>query len=78
MGFMAYSDIELQLLGCLYRSNSCRIHRMPCALDTIPTSLPITLQGAIGILDRRDMDHFAEIFLALQKRGMTKDEKGTN
>ncbi|KAK7690243.1 hypothetical protein QCA50_006898 [Cerrena zonata] len=31
--------------------------------------------GAIGILDRRDMDHFAEIFLALQKRGMTKDDK---
>lgn len=35
-------------------------------------------QGAIGILDRRDMDHFAEIFLALQKRGMTKDDKGIN
>lgn len=34
------------------------------------------MQGAIGILDRRDMDHFAEIFLALQKRGMTKNEKG--
>lgn len=78
MGLTIYSDIELQLLGCLYRSNSRRIHRMSCALDRISTSLPITLQGTIGILDRRDMDHFAEIFLALQKRGMTKDKKGTN
>ena len=78
MSLTVYSDIELRLLGCLYRSNSRRIHRMSRALDRIPTPLPITLQGAIGILDRRDMDHFAEIFLALQKRGMTKDEKGTN
>ncbi|CAL1695679.1 unnamed protein product [Somion occarium] len=30
---------------------------------------------AIGILDRKDMDHFADLFLALQKRGKTKDEK---
>ena len=78
MSLTVYSDIELRLLGCLYCSNSRRIHRMSCALDRISTSLPITLQGAIGILDRRDMDHFAEIFLALQKRGMTKDQKGTN
>ena len=28
MGLTIYSDIEPQLLGCLYRSNSRRIHRM--------------------------------------------------
>ncbi|KAK7694727.1 hypothetical protein QCA50_001915 [Cerrena zonata] len=31
--------------------------------------------GEIGILDRKDMDHFADIFIWLQKRGKTKDEK---
>ncbi|KAI0932121.1 hypothetical protein AcW2_000831 [Taiwanofungus camphoratus] len=31
-------------------------------------------QGEIGVLDRTDMDHFAAIFLAFQKRGKTSDE----
>lgn len=30
--------------------------------------------GAIGILDKTDMDHFAEVFLAYQKIGKTDDE----
>ncbi|KAI0963650.1 hypothetical protein AcW1_000668 [Taiwanofungus camphoratus] len=30
--------------------------------------------GEIGVLDRTDMDHFAAIFLAFQKRGKTSDE----
>lgn len=30
--------------------------------------------GAIGVLDRQDMDHFADIFVAYQKRGKTKDK----
>lgn len=33
-------------------------------------------QGEIGVLDRTDMDHFAAIFLAFQKRGKTSDEDG--
>ncbi|KAL6309914.1 hypothetical protein BKA93DRAFT_842602 [Sparassis latifolia] len=30
--------------------------------------------GAIGVLNRTDMDHFGDIFLALQKRGKTNDQ----
>jgi hypothetical protein len=33
-------------------------------------------QGHIGILDRQDMDAFAGIFVAFQKRGKTHDPKG--
>jgi len=32
-----------------------------------------TFIGTIGVLDRRDMDHFAGIFVHYQKRGNTKD-----
>ncbi|KAI0082303.1 hypothetical protein K474DRAFT_1586300 [Panus rudis PR-1116 ss-1] len=31
------------------------------------------LIGEIGVLDRMDMDHFADIFIAYQKRGKAKD-----
>ncbi|KAI0801188.1 hypothetical protein C8Q74DRAFT_473232 [Fomes fomentarius] len=31
--------------------------------------------GAIGVLDRTDMDHFASIFLQYQKRGKAEDEE---
>ncbi|RPD82481.1 hypothetical protein L226DRAFT_528639 [Lentinus tigrinus ALCF2SS1-7] len=31
--------------------------------------------GAIGVLDRTQMDHFASIFLAYQKRGKAEDEE---
>ncbi|KAI0724628.1 hypothetical protein C8T65DRAFT_714709 [Cerioporus squamosus] len=31
--------------------------------------------GAIGVLDRTQMDHFASIFLAYQKRGRAEDEE---
>ncbi|RDX55781.1 hypothetical protein OH76DRAFT_1337360 [Lentinus brumalis] len=31
--------------------------------------------GAIGVLDRTQMDHFASIFLAYQKRGKSEDEE---
>jgi hypothetical protein len=34
------------------------------------------IQGEIGVLDRKDMDHFADIFLAYQKRGKPRDEQG--
>ena len=34
-------------------------------------------QGAIGVLDKTQMDHFASIFLAYQKRGKAEDEEGT-
>uniref|UniRef100_A0A0W0F5N8 T6SS Phospholipase effector Tle1-like catalytic domain-containing protein n=1 Tax=Moniliophthora roreri TaxID=221103 RepID=A0A0W0F5N8_MONRR len=34
-----------------------------------------TLIGAIGILGRKDMDHFARIFLSYQKLGKTKDQE---
>ncbi|KII93755.1 hypothetical protein PLICRDRAFT_101450 [Plicaturopsis crispa FD-325 SS-3] len=30
--------------------------------------------GAIGVLDRTDMDHFAGVFIAFQKRGKSKDQ----
>ncbi|KAI0788471.1 hypothetical protein C8Q75DRAFT_234182 [Abortiporus biennis] len=33
------------------------------------------LIGGIGVLSRTDMDHFADIFVAYQKRGKTTDEK---
>ncbi|EMD42110.1 hypothetical protein CERSUDRAFT_110653 [Gelatoporia subvermispora B] len=33
-----------------------------------------SLIGAIGVLDRMDMDHFAEIFIAYQKRGKATDQ----
>ncbi|KAK7064262.1 DUF2235 domain-containing protein [Favolaschia claudopus] len=32
--------------------------------------------GEIGVLDRADMDHFADIFLAYQKLGKAKDQGG--
>ncbi|KIJ32054.1 hypothetical protein M422DRAFT_185034 [Sphaerobolus stellatus SS14] len=31
--------------------------------------------GQIGVLDRKDMDHFADIFIAYQKKGNTSDEQ---
>jgi len=34
------------------------------------------IQGAIGILDKTDMDHFAEIFVAYQKLGKSNDPAG--
>ncbi|KIM84974.1 hypothetical protein PILCRDRAFT_817818 [Piloderma croceum F 1598] len=30
--------------------------------------------GAIGVLDRQDMDHFAQVFIDFQKRGKSKDK----
>ena len=33
-------------------------------------------QGEIGVLDRRDMDHFAGIFIAYQKLGKSKKPEG--
>ena len=33
-------------------------------------------QGAIGVLDRTQMDHFASIFVDYQKRGKAEDEEG--
>lgn len=33
-------------------------------------------QGGIGVLDRTDMDHFADIFTAYQKRGKAEDPDG--
>ena len=38
--------------------------------------LPFRVQGAIGVLDRTDMDHFATIFVAYQKRGKSNDPDG--
>ncbi|EIN13795.1 hypothetical protein PUNSTDRAFT_41242 [Punctularia strigosozonata HHB-11173 SS5] len=32
--------------------------------------------GEIGVLDRTDMDHFASVFMAFQKRGKEKDPEG--
>ncbi|KAF8521484.1 hypothetical protein JB92DRAFT_3277272 [Gautieria morchelliformis] len=32
-------------------------------------------QGEIGVLDKKDMDHFADIFIAYQKRGKATDPK---
>jgi hypothetical protein len=32
--------------------------------------------GEIGILDRKDMDHFAKIFLSFQKLGKSKKPAG--
>jgi len=34
------------------------------------------LQGEIGVLDRRDMDNFAYIFITYQKLGKSNDEAG--
>ena len=50
-----------------------------CILKAPGTSLssPIWLQGAIGVLDRTQMDQFASIFLAYQKRGNSEDSGGT-
>jgi hypothetical protein len=33
-------------------------------------------QGHIGILDRKDMDHFAQIFIDFQKRGKSDNKDG--
>ena len=35
------------------------------------------IKGEIGVLDRTEMDHFADIFLAYQKRGKAKNPEGT-
>jgi hypothetical protein len=34
----------------------------------------MSYQGDIGVLDRTDMDDFADIFKAMQERGKTKDD----
>ena len=33
-------------------------------------------QGQFGVLDRKDMDHFPDIFAAYQKMGHTQDKTG--
>lgn len=47
-------------------------------ISTTAEYLPLIIifQGAIGILDRTDMDHFADIFMAYQKRGKAEDSEG--
>ncbi|EEB94274.1 hypothetical protein MPER_06934, partial [Moniliophthora perniciosa FA553] len=51
-----------------------------CPLDiplwVLPVLTPLDEKGAIGILGRKDMDHFARIFLSYQKLGKTKDQEG--
>jgi len=32
-------------------------------------------QNEIGVLDRRDMDHFADIFVNIQTRGKSQDKQ---
>lgn len=39
--------------------------------------LIMSTQGAIGILDKTDMDHFADIFVAYQKLGKSNDPAGS-
>jgi len=34
-----------------------------------------TFIGEIGVLDRKDMDHFADIFVAFQKKGSSNDQE---
>ena len=36
----------------------------------------VNLKGAIGVLDRTQMDHFATIFVDYQKRGKSQDPDG--
>lgn len=46
---------------------------------TSPSSLANKLivgQGAIGVLDRTEMDRFADIFMLYQKRGKAEDPQG--
>ncbi len=53
-----------------------------CLLLVSTRFLPINIasltfgQGAIGVLDRTEMDHFATLFVAYQKRGKSEDQDG--
>ena len=40
----------------------------------VPPTKAVT-QGEIGVLDKQDMDHFADVFMAYQRRGKTSDPK---
>lgn len=48
--------------------------RLICRLHFLRDLTDDGYQGAIGVLDRQDMDHFAEIFVNYQKRGKTRDK----
>ena len=37
----------------------------------------MSMQGAIGVLDRADMEHFADIFVLFQKLGKSDDAAGS-
>lgn len=39
--------------------------------------LIMSMQGAIGVLDKTEMDHFADIFVAYQKLGKSNDPAGS-
>jgi len=44
-------------------------------LHVVPQPKAVT-QGEIGVLDKQDMDHFADVFMAYQRRGKISDPKG--
>lgn len=62
-------------LGCLYGPYGGHVH---CRL-MIPhkfSHCTTFRQGAIGVLDKTEMEHFASIFLAYQKLGESTDTQG--
>lgn len=48
----------------------------PSVLLTAMLSI-IFMQGAIGVLDKTDMDYFADIFVAYQRLGKSNDPAGS-
>jgi hypothetical protein len=65
-------------LGRLYRSYGSNVYceyssLANCFLDFMNLR---HVQGEIGVLDRKDMDSFAGIFVAYQKRGKSDNQEG--
>lgn len=63
-------------IGCIHGSYGRYVY-CECPLTTPRKVSPLTsAQGAIGVLDRTEMDHFATLFVAYQKRGKSEDQDG--
>lgn len=81
-GFSRVSDLNRMInaksqrrTGCIHGTDDCCFHRESVYLR-FNLYISHSEQGAIGVLDRQDMDHFAQVFIDFQKRGKSKDEAG--
>ena len=75
MGFNMDDSFAKENPGCIHCPNGGYVHRMSIRFLVGSTINPFFLtQGEIGVLDRRDMDNFAAIFLNFQNLGKCHDD----